>query len=511
MTLAPAQEPPERVERRLRIALLHVDGADDVSGRQRQPGRAVAEAGARIRRPRHRRAAAVPALEVRPKRDAVGIAQQFERDRRFLESELLALIDADRAAQGTDQRRQLGREMRRRMRIPPAADDAFHVVVGDRPARPAGRPAALHLLDGFADVPWRAVVAEQLETVRHVQPPGLGVLGHRRGGIFRGNLAQRDGARIAVQQGAQLADERQVLGLGVVVDVELVGVGIVGAEAAAETQLRGFRRIVAQRGVVVAEIDRVEPQSVDAAIQPEFHVVEHGAAHRGRMEVQVRLRGEEIVQVVLRAPRLPCPSDTAEYRQPVVRRAAIGARVRPYVPIGAWIVAALAALAKPVVLDRRVAQHLVDHHLETQAVRLGEQRVEIRERAEQGIDGAVVGDVVAEVGHRRLEERRDPDRIDAETGDVGEAGVYAPQVAHAVAVRVEEAARVDLVNDGALPPGEITHEAAPPASHTYTSVASSAPRSIAARHSRMHSSIQVCHKDPAQASGAATGLPWAAK
>jgi hypothetical protein len=47
-------------------------------------------------------------------------------------------------------------------------------------------------------------------------------------------------------------------------------------------------------------------------------------------------------------------------------------------------------------------------------VRLGQQAIEIRQRAEQRIDVAVVGDVVAEVGHRGFEERRDPDRVDAQ-------------------------------------------------------------------------------------------------
>jgi len=55
-----------------------------------------------------------------------------------------------------------------------------------------------------------------------------------------------------------------------------------------------------------------------------------------------------------------------------------------------------------------VAEHLVDHHFQTKHMRLLKQPVEIIERAEQRIDRAVIGDVVTEIGHRRLEERRDP-------------------------------------------------------------------------------------------------------
>ena len=69
-----------------------------------------------------------------------------------------------------------------------------------------------------------------------------------------------------------------------------------------------------------------------------------------------------------------------------------------------------------------VARHEVDHHLEPEPVRLGQQGVEIGERAEQGVDGAVVGDVVAVVLHRRLEEGRDPDRVDAQPLDIAPGG-----------------------------------------------------------------------------------------
>ncbi len=72
--------------------------------------------------------------------------------------------------------------------------------------------------------------------------------------------------------------------------------------------------------------------------------------------------------------------------------------------------------------------------LKPEPVRLGHQRVEILERAEHRIDVAVVGHVVAHVGHRRLEEGRQPDGVDAERGDMGKPGGDAAQVADAIAV-----------------------------------------------------------------------------
>ena len=64
----------------------------------------------------------------------------------------------------------------------------------------------------------------------------------------------------------------------------------------------------------------------------------------------------------------------------------------------------------------------------------------------------VVGDVVAEVDLRRGIEGREPDGVDAQVLQVVEPLGDAVQVADAVAVRVLKAARVNLVDDGVLPP-----------------------------------------------------------
>ena len=80
-----------------------------------------------------------------------------------------------------------------------------------------------------------------------------------------------------------------------------------------------------------------------------------------------------------------------------------------------------------------VVGHQVDDDLQPAGVGGGDQRVEVRERAEQRIDVAVVADVVAEVRHGRGIERREPDGVDAELGEVVQPRVI-PRVADAVAV-----------------------------------------------------------------------------
>jgi hypothetical protein len=61
-----------------------------------------------------------------------------------------------------------------------------------------------------------------------------------------------------------------------------------------------------------------------------------------------------------------------------------------------------------------VRNHLIDDDLEPFRMGQFDQFVEIRKRAEHRIDIAVIRHVITEIGHRRLEERRQPDGIDAE-------------------------------------------------------------------------------------------------
>jgi hypothetical protein len=207
---------------------------------------------------------------------------------------------------------------------------------------------------------------------------------------------------------------------------------------------------------VEAEVDRIQAEAIHAAVEPEAHVVQGRLLHVRVMEVQVRLVDQEVVQVVLLTARLPLPGAAAEQRQPVVGRRAVLARSAQTYQSASGL-RGLAALAEPGMLDRGVAQHLVDHHLQAQAMGLGQQAVEVVQAAEQRVDVAVIGDVVAEVGHRRPEERRDPDRIHAQRGNVVQALDDAGQVAHAIAVGIEVTARVDLVDDGSAPPWIVRH------------------------------------------------------
>src|SRR5262249_49700019 len=145
-----------------------------------------------------------------------------------------------------------------------------------------------------------------------------------------------------------------------------------------------------------------------------------------------------------------------ECREPVVRRAAVWRRITPEVPAALRARPRAPRFTEPRMLVRGVVRNPVEEDAELPLVRLGDQRIEVGERAEQRVDVPVIGHVVAEVPHRRAEDRRGPDRVHAEPDGMIEPAPDAVQVADAVAVRVGERARIYLVDDAGLPPPHAT-------------------------------------------------------
>ena len=75
------------------------------------------------------------------------------------------------------------------------------------------------------------------------------------------------------------------------------------------------------------------------------------------------------------------------------------------------------------------------------------------QRAEDGVDGSVVGDVVAGVGLGRGVPGVEPHRVDAQVGPGrSRSDTYAAEVADAVAVAVGETPRVVLIDHRGAPP-----------------------------------------------------------
>ena len=202
-------------------------------------------------------------------------------------------------------------------------------------------------------------------------------------------------------------------------------------------------RVVAPLVVLDQLAQGVDAEAVGAAVAPEAQDVELGLLHGRVAPVEIGLLGQVGVVVPGAAALVPGPGGAAEHAHPV-RRRAVGRAVAPQVALG--------MLAPPGMLDRRVVGHEVEDQPQPELVGIGGERVPVLQRAEQRVDVAVVGDVVAEVGHRRAVERRQPERVDAQPGQVGEPAAQAGQVADPVAVAVLERAGIDLVDRPAAPP-----------------------------------------------------------
>ena len=289
-------------------------------------------------------------------------------------------------------------------------------------------------------------VAQEHEGVGGVQPVrAVGVLDQVGEHAVAGDLAHHHPVGVLVGAPAQPLQDVQGLRARAVVERPLQPIGLdrVGV---------GPRRVVPQQRVMGVEVDHVQAEAVGAAVEPEPGDVEHGLLDLGVEQVEVRLLLQEVVQIVLAPPRLPAPGRAAEHRQPVVGRRAVGLGRGPDVPVGLGVVPARPAFREPGALVGAVGIDLVDDDLEAQPVGGLDHAVIVGERAEHRVDAAVVRDVVAAVLHRRGEEGRDPDAVDAQAGDVVQLLGDAGQVADAVAIGVAKAARVDLIEDGAAPP-----------------------------------------------------------
>ena len=99
-----------------------------------------------------------------------------------------------------------------------------------------------------------------------------------------------------------------------------------------------------------------------------------------------------------------------------------------------------------------MVRHHVDDHLYAQGVGARDQLVVVGKGAVVRVDVEVVRNVVAGICLRRGVERRYPDRIYPQFGQVVELRNDARQIPQAVCSRVREGPRVDLVDYCAAPP-----------------------------------------------------------
>ncbi|GIU86034.1 MAG: hypothetical protein KatS3mg009_0549 [Acidimicrobiia bacterium] len=290
---------------------------------------------------------------------------------------------------------------------------------------------------------------QEHEVERQVHLVALAVEGGELLRLEHVRLADEDARRVVLlADPAPPAQHVVHLGTGRVVGLPLA------PELHVPVVVRRGGRVVAQLAVLDDLVGDVEPEPRDAAVVPEPEDPVERVAHLLVPPVEVGLRREEVVQVVL--PRVlvvgPGAAAGVEGVHPVVRRAAAGGGIRPHVPVAVPGVARRAGVDEPRVAVTRVVGHEVEDHLDPPPRRLLDQLVGVGEGAERGVDVGVVADVVPPVVVRRHRDRVEPDALDAEPLEVVEAVDDSPQVAHAVAVRVHVGTGIDLVQDPVAPP-----------------------------------------------------------
>ncbi len=262
-----------------------------------------------------------------------------------------------------------------------------------------------------------------------------------------------------------LADQDAGVGVGVR-DPPPAAVDVVQV-VPVDVRVRGHHRVgaggrvgqVGQLRVLGDQGGGVDPHPARAAVEPEAQHVLVLGPHVGVVPVEVGLLGVEEVEepVAGGAVRVggPGPGGAAELRGPVVGRqfavlAAAGPEPEPLPGRGART--GRQRLAEPRVGGRYVVGHDVDDRPDAQREGLGDQLLGLGQGAEHRVDVAVVGDVVAAVGHRRGVPGVEPQGVDAQLGQVRKAGPHAGEITGPVAVAVGEAPRIDLVDDRAAPP-----------------------------------------------------------
>ena len=197
---------------------------------------------------------------------------------------------------------------------------------------------------------------------------------------------------------------------------------------------------------------RVQPEAVDAQVQPEPQGRQDVLLDGRVLVVEVGLVGEEAVPVVLLADGVEGPVGGFGVDEDDAGVLVLLVVVGPDVVVAVGAVGVGAGLLEPRVLVAGVVHDEVDDDAHAALVGGVDELDEVGEVAELGQDGGVVGDVVAAVAQRGLEEGRQPQAVDAQPLQVVEFGGQALEVADAVAVAVLEGPHQHLVEDGALEP-----------------------------------------------------------
>ena len=322
--------------------------------------------------------------------------------------------------------------------ISPTGDNPGQVMVIEEQAVPSFSMEAV-LPAGHAALQIRQVQLLQIPLFFPrllVQADVLKLEHHRQLGTIRGTvqlgplhirapgLAHGDQPRLGEGVGGQLPQEFMELG-----------------SVAGDLQIR----------VLADLVDHIQPEALHALVHPEADGFVKLGAHGGILPVQVRLLRGKLMEIVLPQLRNIGPGRAAEDGAHLIGgRAAVAVLPEEIIMVG--IVPALFGLQEPGMLAGAVVQHQIQDDGNAPLFRFGNQGVHVLHGAEDGVNGAVIGDVVAVVHLGRGAHRGHPDAVDAQLLQIVQPGDDAPQIAGTAAGGILKALGVNLIEHRRLPP-----------------------------------------------------------
>ena len=219
----------------------------------------------------------------------------------------------------------------------------------------------------------------------------------------------------------------------------------------------GRHQVIVRQPLLFGDVgDHVLPEAVHAHVQPKAENALHFLPHLGVVHVQVWLLHGEQVQVVFPPDLVKRPGFALKEGVPVVGELPAGLSGTPDVVVGVRVDAP-AAFLEPFMLVAGVVHHKIHDDLHVPGVSALQHLFKRLHAAEFRRDVPVIGNIVAAVRPGGGVDGGKPDAVAAQTFDVVQLFIHAPQVAHAVTVAVLEGSRPDLVKHLVLVPPFALH------------------------------------------------------
>ena len=239
--------------------------------------------------------------------------------------------------------------------------------------------------------------------------------------------------------------------------VHLLNTGVHNRGVGVLCLVHGAFGSVEQLLALADDVNDVKAETAHTLLVPEVHDLKQLVAHSRVVPVHVSLGAvvqvhvEQGSAVLIRVLAKAGPAGAAELRLPIGRftqLTVLGVFARANVEVVPVFALTGECALEPLVLGRNMVEHHVEHNAHTVLGEGGNHLFDILHGAQVGVNGVVVGDVVAVVVLRGGEERVEPHHVHVQGGNVGHLLDDTAQVAVGATGGGVEGLGVHLVDDG---------------------------------------------------------------